>query len=260
MKVFIDMLGREVAINFPLRRIISLVPSQTELLYDLGLDEQIIGITKFCVHPGEWFRSKRRVGGTKQLHIDIIRELNPDLVIANKEENDQSQVEEIAKEFPVWVSDIRTVDDALTMITSIGGIVDRKDKADTLAEDIRQSFTALPQSTTSKRVAYFIWYRPWMTAGGDTFISSVIEKLGWRNLFQGQSRYPEVDLSQLAADSPDLVLLSSEPFPFKAKHIAEIKQMLPAADVRLVDGEMFSWYGSRMLKAVPYFRQLLTEE
>lgn len=254
---FVDMIGAKVDISYPPQRIVSLVPSQTELLFDLGLEEQTVGITKFCVHPEEWFRHKTRVGGTKQINIDKIRELQPDLIIANKEENEKTQIEALAAEFPVWTSDIKTLDDSLRMISELGLITDREEKANSVVNDISTGFASLLTATKPKRVAYFIWYRPWMSIGADTFISTMISAIGWQNVFADKQRYPEISLEELKKKAPELVLLSSEPFPFKEKHIAEIKAVLPDAEVALVDGEMFSWYGSRLLKAIPYFEELV---
>lgn len=256
-KSIIDMMGREVEFNYPPQRIVSLVPSQTELLYDLGLEEEVVGITKFCVHPEEWFRSKTRVGGTKKLNIEKIKELKPDLIIANKEENEREQIEELAKEFPVWISDIQNIPQALQMIQVVGLLVDKEEKANSLVDDIVAGFTALNKAAQSKRVAYFIWYNPWMSVGHDTFINNMIQTVGWQNVMSDKTRYPELTLDELKAYNPELVLLSSEPYPFKEKHVQEIKAVLPNADVRLVDGEMFSWYGSRMMKAIPYLSELV---
>ena len=256
-RVFTDMIGKEVTVGFPPKRIVSVVPSQTELLYDLGLDDEVVGITKFCVHPNEWFRNKKRVGGTKTLHLDIIRSLQPDLIIANKEENTKEQVEELAAEFPVWTSDIQTLDQALAMITQVGQIVGRGEQALTLAKEIQFGFDNLAAAALPRRVAYFIWRNPWMSVGGDTFINDMIHRIGWTNVLGDKQRYPEIDLADLKEKNVDLVLLSSEPYPFKDIHIAEIKAALPNADVRLVDGEMFSWYGSRMKKAVSYLSEIL---
>jgi len=257
MRSFTDMMGREVEIAFPPKRIVSVVPSQTELLHDLGLEDEVVGITKFCIHPDSWFRSKARIGGTKKLDIDKIRALKPDLIIANKEENEQAQIEALAAEFPVWISDIQTLPQALQMIQVVGLITDREMKANEIVDKIVQGFTKLQRAASAKKVAYFIWYNPWMSVGGDTFISNMIRTIGWHNVLADKSRYPEVRLEELKAHDPELVLLSSEPFPFKDKHIAEVKAVLPNADVQLVDGEMFSWYGSRMLKAVAYLQALV---
>jgi ABC-type Fe3+-hydroxamate transport system substrate-binding protein len=257
IRIITDMLGRDVELRFPPKRIVSVVPSQTELLHYLGLEDEVVGITKFCVHPDSWFRNKTRIGGTKKLNIEKIRELQPDLIIANKEENEREQIEELAKEFPVWISDIQNIPQALQMIQVTGQLTDKEAKANELVDEIVMGFTNLQKATTPKRVAYFIWYNPWMSVGGDTFISNIIQTIGWHNVLQHESRYPEVNLEQLKELNPELVLLSSEPFPFKEKHMDEIKAILPDAEVKLVDGEMFSWYGSRMKEAVGYFSNLI---
>jgi ABC-type Fe3+-hydroxamate transport system substrate-binding protein len=255
--VYRDMIGNEVVLRFPPKRIVSLVPSQTELLYDLGLDEEVVGITKFCVHPNSWFRGKTRIGGTKTVHMDIVRSLQPDLVIANKEENTKDQVEELASLYPTWVSNIQTIAEGLQMIQQVGALTGKRQKADELVVQIEAAFSALPKPAIAKRVAYFIWRKPWMCAGGDTFISDMIARIGWTNVLADTERYPEIELEALTDKDIDLVLLSSEPYPFKDAHITEIKSILPDADVMLVDGEMFSWYGSRMLKASAYMAELL---
>ena len=259
-RIFTDMMGRAVETSYPPRRIVSIVPSQTELLYDLGLDDEVVGITKFCVHPQSWFRSKTRVGGTKQLHIDKIMSLQPDLIIANKEENLREQVEELAQHFPVWISDIKNIEDGLDMIRSVGSLVDREEQANSIASDIAAGFKMLQQAEIKKRVAYFIWRQPWMSVGGDTFISNVIETIGWENVLKYKERYPEITLEDTAGHKPDMILLSSEPYPFKEKHVEEVRAVLPDAEVSLVDGEMFSWYGSRMMKAIPYFSELIQKQ
>ena len=251
------MMGRGITINYPPRRIISLVPSQTELLYDLGLKDEVIGITKFCVHPHEWFRNKQRIGGTKNVNMDLVRSLQPDLIIANKEENTQAQVEELAALFPTWVSNIQTIDDGLQMIRDVGALVGKSERAQLLTTDITNGFNNLKKAAVPQRVAYFIWRNPWMCAGGDTFINNMIEHMGWTNVLSGKMRYPEIALQELADKQVNKILLSSEPYPFKDAHIAEIKAVLPDAEVLLVDGEMFSWYGSRMLEATAYLRKLI---
>lgn len=252
-----DQLGRKVEIPSPPKRIISLVPSQTELLADLGLDQEVTGITKFCVHPEEWFRSKKRVGGTKKLNLDVIHALKPDLILANKEENEKEQLEILMQEFPVWVSDVNTLSDALNMIRSVGEITGKKEKAVEMAREIATRFEKLAQTLNTKpqtpnRCAYFIWRKPWMIAGNDTFIHEMLSYCGLENYFGHLSRYPEIALEKLEPDYP-LLLLSSEPFPFKEKHAEEIRRDIPGAKILFVDGEMFSWYGSRLLKTADYF-------
>ncbi|HMH22451.1 MAG TPA: helical backbone metal receptor [Puia sp.] len=271
MSHFTDQLGRTITLDQRPRRIISLVPSQTELLYSLGLNEEVTGITKFCVHPETWFRSKPRVGGTKDVRIASVRELKPDLIIANKEENDKEQIEELSRHYPVWISDIGTLTEALQMITAIGELTGKEKEARALATEIgdrfatlkvpQHSVTSLPHQglspATPPRTAYFIWRRPWMVAGGDTFIHDMLHRCGLTNLFADKARYPSIELEALAASGCELVLLSSEPYPFREKHIAEIRAVLPQADIRLADGELFSWYGSRLLEAPAYFQNLL---
>jgi ABC-type Fe3+-hydroxamate transport system substrate-binding protein len=257
MPISTDQLGRTIELSQPPKRVISLVPSQTELLFDLGLEQEVIGITKFCVHPRKWLQTKTKVGGTKQLHMDVIKDLNPDLIIANKEENVREQIEELQKQYPVWISDINTLDDALKMIVTVGEMVDRIAGAKLMATSIAENFGNLKTTLTKGiRAAYLIWKEPYMVAGGSTFINNMMQRCGFENVFSYQPRYPEVYIEDLQSLQCELVLLSSEPYPFKEKHIRELEGLLPRTIILLVDGEMFSWHGSRLLKAPPYFKQL----
>ena len=286
------------------RRIVSLVPSQTELLYHLGLDEEVIGITKFCVHPEKWFRKKERVGGTKTIDIEKIKSLKPDLVIANKEENLKEQVEELSGYVQVYVSDIKNLEDALQMIKDVGNLINREDEANKLVSQINEQFDHLKEFILSTNqqtdlstnvhlnistfqhinlkqqlnTAYLIWKNPYMAAGGDTFINDMMQRCGFNNIFKYIARYPEVNIEQSTLQpinnstiqllnnstskpfnpsSLQLLLLSSEPYPFKQKHIAELQQQLGGTRILLVDGEMFSWYGSRLSHAADYFIKLI---
>ncbi len=256
MPVFKDQTGRKIPLNKTPGRIISLVPSQTELLYDLGLHNEVIGITKFCVHPEEWFRTKSRVGGTKQLNIEKIWRLQPELIIANKEENVKEQIEELEKHFPVWISDVRNLQDAFEMINRIGELVTKKETAETLIEQIKTNFSQLQISNRKPQTCYLIWQNPYMSVGGDTFINSMMEAAGFENIFKEQHRYPEIRIEELRILNTELLLLSSEPFPFKQKHVEELQPQLPHTKIILADGQMFSWYGSRLLKAPGYFKEL----
>lgn len=251
--VFRDQLNREVKLSGAPQRVVSIVPSQTELLYDLGLGDRVVGITRFCVHPHEWFRSKTRVGGTKAVHIERVRSLQPDLIIANKEENTQADVEALMQIAPVWISDIVTMQDALDMITRIGELTDTLPRALEIANGIQSGFDQLQHCMQPKRVLYLIWENPIMAAGQGTFIHSVIEHLGWKNVLAEEPRYPELTEEDLPFLQPDLILLSSEPFPFKEKHLLYYQQRCPKAEIRIVDGELFSWYGSRLLHTSAYF-------
>ena len=264
-RIFVDQLGREVSVNYPPKRIVSIVPSQTELLFELGLDDEIIGITKFCIHPIEKFATRAKVGGTKKLRIDEIRRLQPDLIIGNKEENTQSEIELLMQEFPVWMSDICNLDDAMKTIQLIGEMVDRGPEAAYLNHLINAGFTDLQTLALNhginQSVAYVIWKDPYMFAGRNTFIDDVLRKIGLNNAIV-TDRYPSLSLEEFKALNCELVFLSSEPYPFKKKHIEELQLLLPKAKILLVDGEMFSWYGSRLIKAVQYlfnFQQQLTK-
>lgn len=260
MPSFTDQLNRKIFLPSLPQRIVSLVPSQTELLYDLGLGERVVGITKFCVHPEEWFRGKTRVGGTKTINIEKVLSLQPDLIIANKEENIKEQIDALSEKTPVWVSDVNNLEDACNMIIQVGEITDTVSKATIIVEKVREGFDCLQiarqQITNDLRCAYLIWRDPYMTIGGDTFIHDLLSRCGLQNVFTNRERYPSVTLTELKGQQCQLVLLSSEPYPFKEKHIAEIQEALPAAKVLLVDGEMFSWYGSRLIRSATY---LLTQ-
>lgn len=261
-KTFTDQLGNEITINYPPKRIISLVPSQSELLFDLGLNTEVIGITKFCIHPIEKFASCTKVGGTKKLRLDVIRDLQPDLIIGNKEENTRSEIEQLMQEFPVWMSDIETLEDSMKTIEQIGQLVDRSPEASYLNHLILAGFTDLQAlaltKNINKRVAYVIWKDPYLMAGRNTFIDDIMRKIGLTNVID-IPRYPETTFASIADKNCDFVFLSSEPYPFKDKHIEEIQLALPHAKVMLVDGEMFSWYGSRLVKAINYFFHLQDE-
>lgn len=214
--------------------------------------DEIVGITKFCIHPEELFRTRTRVGGTKQLNLDKIRALQPDLIIGNKEENERVQIEQLRDEFTVWMSDISSVEDMFRMIAEIGQICDRAVRAKEIAVGICNSLGRVRNFFPPRRVAYFIWNKPWMVAAQNTFIDHVLSHLGLLNAFAGQSRYPEISTAELQRVKPDLCFLSSEPYPFKEVHVAEMKRLLPGAEIRIVDGEVFSWYGTRLLHLENY--------
>lgn len=239
-------------------RIVSLVPSQTELLHHLGLEKEVIGITKFCIHPEEWFRAKTRVGGTKTLHLDKIKSLQPDLILANKEENEREQVEELAKHFPVWVTDVSNLEEALQMIETIGALTGKSSNAGALKNGIENGFNQLSFLTNSqkRRVCYLIWKDPYLTVGGDTFIHNMLQQAHFENMFSGEKRYPEVAIEELQKRNCELLLLSTEPYPFTQKHIAFLQPQLPNTKIITVDGELFSWYGSRLQWAPAYFKAL----
>jgi ABC-type Fe3+-hydroxamate transport system substrate-binding protein len=234
-------------------RIISLVPSLTEFLFDIGLEKQVVGITKFCVHPKEWFQSKDRIGGTKNINIEKIKSLLPSIVIASKEENVKDQVEALQQFTTVVLTDISTFDNACGTLLKLAEVLGKAEKGKEIVHQIQQSFRQ-PADTLQSSL-YFIWRDPYYAAGADTFITSMMKLAGFENLIVAD-RYPEVSIEQIQKLNPEYVLLSSEPYPFKQKHIDELQHFLPNTKIVLVDGEYFSWYGSRMLGAKKYFEQL----
>lgn len=239
------------------QRIVSLVPSQTELLHYLGLEEEVVGITKFCVHPEVWFRSKTRVGGTKTLHLDRIDALEPTLILGNKEENTKEQIEALAEKYRVWVSDVRTLSDALDMIRTVGELCDRQEAGLKLSENIATKFEReLVPAPRSLRVLYLIWRKPYMGVGSDTFIHDMLQQAGFDNVLSDRTRYPELNAEEIQALNPDIIMLSSEPYPFKEAHVQEFSRLCPTAVITKVDGELFSWYGSKLLQSPAYIRTL----
>jgi ABC-type Fe3+-hydroxamate transport system substrate-binding protein len=239
-------------------RIVSVVPSQTELLWSLGLQEEVVGITRFCVHPADWHRSKPRVGGTKKLDIDKIRSLHPTLIIANKEENTPEDVAELETFCPVWTSNVACFDDAIDMIKRVGHMTGKDEKAASLINEITLEFDTL-RFSRKYRSAYLIWKNPWMAAGGNTFISDMLRACGLKNVLEDKLRYPVVEPAMLKQLKVEVLLLSSEPYPFKMSDLEDLSKILPKVKIILVDGEMFSWYGSRMMYAAAYFRSLREE-
>ncbi|HUC79299.1 MAG TPA: helical backbone metal receptor [Flavisolibacter sp.] len=256
MLFFTDQLQREIAIAAVPKRIVSLVPSQTELLYDLGLENEVIGITKFCVHPSHWFRNKQRIGGTKNVAIEKVLSLQPDLVIANKEENVKEQIDLLAAQVPVWISDINNLQQALEMTTAVGDLTGKIEEAKQITQKIEAGFVQLQQHQKKLRTAYLIWKDPYMTVGNDTFIHDMLSRNGFENVFGQQQRYPVITMNDLKEQNCQMLLLSSEPYPFQQKHLTELQQQLPETKIILADGEMFSWYGSRLIQSAGYFQSL----
>lgn len=251
-------------------RIVSLVPSITELLYDLGLEEQVVGITKFCVHPDHWFRSKTRIGGTKNITVDKIRSLSPSIVIASKEENIKEQVDAITSFAEVLLTDIKNLDDALTMIQLIGEKTNTSEKAGSIIQKIKTNFANLLIPILDRagkenlitpnpklRACYLIWKDPYMTVGADTFIHDMLSHCGFENVFGNQLRYPVITVDDIRKANPSHLFLSSEPYPFSEKHIEALQKEFPITNIQFVDGEYFSWYGSRLIDAANYFKTLI---
>jgi len=248
-------MGQELELNVPAIRIVSLVPSQTEFLHALGLEEEVVGITKFCIHPKEWWKSKKRVGGTKNVDFEKVKALQPDLIIGNKEENDKENISRLESICPIWMSDISTLEDSYEMMLSLGELAGKSSEAKAIVDKIKEGFSQLKPIAAYPKVAYFIWKKPWMAAGSDTFIHQMLEKCGFQNAVQS-TRYPELQENDFP--EVDFVFLSSEPYPFKEQDVNEVEKLFPKAKIVIVDGEYFSWYGSRLLDAPTYFQQLIT--
>ena len=254
-----DMMGRSLFLTQDPQKIISLVPSITELLYHLGLGERVVGITKFCIHPGIWKKEKTIIGGTKTINFNAISKLEPDLIIANKEENSEEDISKLAQNYPVWLSDISTFDDALHAIEWIGEITQSEKQAQRINFSIHKSWSRINPFEYKKRTClYLIWNDPIMIAGKGTYIDDILTRINFENLAD-KSRYPVVSIENIKALDPEFLFLSSEPFPFKEQHINYFSKALTKTKVILVDGEMFSWYGSRMSLAGDYFSKFLKE-
>ena len=242
------------------QKIVSLVPRQTELLFDLVLENEIVGLTKFCVHPFHAKQSTTIVGGTKNIKIEKIKALNPDIILCNKEENTKEIVEACSEICTVHVSDIFTMEDAMDLIKYYGDIFNKRVEASAMIQKLefkRNDFKNYIQNKEVLSVAYFIWRKPWMVAANQTFINHLLELNKFHNIYSNKERYPEVELKKIRLEGdPELVFLSSEPYPFKEEHAFEVGRFTHHAKTVFVDGEMFSWYGSRLLKSFDYFKKL----
>lgn len=262
MNIYKDQLYRSVVLHDKPKRIVSLVPSQTELLCDLGLKDHLVGVTKFCVHPRSIRDEVTVVGGTKQIHLDKIRLLQPDIILCNKEENTLEIVQECVKIAPVHISDVLEFSDCLELIGMYGSIFGVETRATELQERLQAQlldFKEFVEDYPRFRTAYFIWKSPWMVAANDSFINYLMEIQGFDNHFGHLSRYPEIQIDESSLEGVELILLSSEPYPFKEDDTNILKDIVPSAKILLVDGEMFSWYGSRLTQAFVYFKRLHQE-
>jgi ABC-type Fe3+-hydroxamate transport system substrate-binding protein len=254
---FTDQLNVTILLDVTPKRIVSLVPSQTEFLFEIDLDEEVVGITKFCIHPSHWLKTKTIVGGTKNVDIEKVRSLKPDLIIGNKEENTKEDIEKLREIAPVWMSDIFNLEDALEMMNSIGRMVGKHEETQELVDNIKGQFDSFKAIISKLSVLYLIWRKPYIGVATDTFIDDMLKRCGFNNILSDHTRYPT--LEDFGTLNPDVLLLSSEPYPFKEKHLSELKAIFPDSKIKFVDGELFSWYGSRLQKSVEYFRRICNE-
>lgn len=249
----VDQLCRTVVIPNKPERIISLVPSITELLFDLGLDNEIVGITDYCILPKDKVADKTRIGGVKQIDLSAIEELSPDFVLASKEENDRDEIMELQKHYPVWVSDVHTLNDVFSMIESIGVMVNRMGIAQRLVGEMKSGFDMLP-AYLPMQAAYLVWNNPCIVAATGTLIDEIMQKCGLTNVYKHLEGYPQIDRGSLG--SADIILLTSEPYSFDIGEIESFKQDFPQQEVYCVDGLMFSWYGSHLRLTPAYLKHL----
>lgn len=260
MNLFKDQLGREISFKTPPKRIISLVPSQTELLCDLALENELVGITKFCVHPYHLKATKTIVGGTKKVDFAKIKALQPDFILCNKEENSYAFLPELEKIAPTYFSDINSIQDSINLITDLGIILNRRTESSNLIAKIDfklNDFKNFIKDKPSRKVAYFIWTNPWMVAGNDTYINEMLKLNKFENIYENMSRYPKIEINRIRHEGdPEVIILSSEPFPFKDEHAMEIGTYTNRAITVFADGELFSWPGSRVLLSFDYFKKL----
>lgn len=257
-KIVTDHLGREVAFTYPPKRIISICPGITDTLFSLNLEDEIVGRTRYCIYPTDKVEGVKAVGGTKEIKMEVVHQLKPDLIIAEKEENTKEIVEEISQHYPVFVAEVLSIESAYNMIHDIGEVTDRKKEASTLVKKIESKFQSLPIKH-GRRVGYVIWKKPYMVVGKSTYINSILESMGFINPFtEFVGRYPAITIEDFQCANLDYIFLATEPFPFKEKHFEEFQQFLPTVKPMIIDGEMF-WYGPRMIHAAEYFTKILKE-
>lgn len=260
MRASQDQLGRPISMKAVPKRIVSLVPSQTELLYQLGLENELIGITKFCVHPYHLKATKEIVGGTKKVDFQKIKALKPDFILCNKEENSFDFLPKLEEIAPTYFSDVCSIQDSIDLIQSLGMLLGRRTEAKNLILKIDfklKEFKSFMIEQPTRKVAYFIWANPWMVAGNDTYIQELLKLNKFDNVFKHMSRYPKIEIERIRHEGdPDVIILSSEPFPFKDEHALEIGTYANRSVTVFGDGEMFSWFGYRLLLALDYFKLL----
>ena len=240
----IDDLGRKVLINTPPKRVVSLVPSLTLTLSDLGIEKQLVGITRFCIYPEHLIDSLPIIGGPKNIDVEKILWLKPDIVFAVKEENEKKQILELAKKVPVVVFDIYNPEDAFKMMKTLGEIFKKNEKAANLTLKIKHALVHFPIQGNGVRAIYLIWKKPWMAAGTKTYIGSMLKKAGFQNIVEG--RYPEINMKLM--DQADTILLASEPYHFKEEDKQALQLLFPDKTVKIVSGELFTWFGTYLLR------------
>jgi ABC-type Fe3+-hydroxamate transport system substrate-binding protein len=242
----------------PNARIVSLVPSITELLCDLGLAAQVVGRTGFCIHPWDVVQGIPKVGGTKDVNLDKIRQLAPTHVVLNIDENEKPTADALAEFVPnLVVTHPLQPHDNVALARLMGGVFDREPQAAAWCAEFEAEYALLRAAPKGppQTMLYCVWQDPWMTISRDTYIARMLAEIGWSVPELGEARYPEFRWSRELIDGIDGVLLSSEPYRFTEAH-ADVLGRQIGKPVLLVDGEMMSWYGSRSLQGLKYLREL----
>ena len=242
-------------VNLKADKIISLVPSITETLFYLGLGDKIVGITKWCKYPETEVKKKTKIGGVIGINIEKIKNLKPDLIFAVKEENDKNEIEKLSEFTNVYVDEIINLKDAFQQIINIGKLTETEKKSKKLVNNIKLDFTEISNFNNLK-CAYLVWNNPLMLVGGNTFINSILESCNFKNVFDDKISYPKITINEINKKNPDIIFLCSEPFEFKEKHKIDFKEKFPNKNILLVDGEIFTWYGSHLLKTKEYCEKI----
>lgn len=269
----IDAIGQEhlpAARERAAPRIVSLVPSLTELLCDLGLAPLLVGRSGFCIHPAETVRAIPKVGGTKDVNIEKIRKLGATHLIVNIDENEKPMVDQLAQFIPhIIVTHPLGPRDNLPLYRLLGGIFGAEKEAESLCTAFEQEYATLAavranHNMPPRTMLYCIWKDPWMTISDDTYIARMLAEIGWTcwstpQLAAAGARYPKFEWTDAVAQAIDGVLLSTEPYRFTEAHVDALERQI-GKPVELVDGEMLSWYGSRAIRGLRYLRDLIQQE
>jgi len=261
MIVVQDQLGKEHQFEQMPKRIVCLVPALTETLFDLGLEDELVGITTSCSHPYHLRVTKTTVGGPKQVDVDQIKLLQPDVIIGNKEENSAEDIARLQAICPVWMADVQTLDQNFQLLERLGQLFNKRTEASKWIDKIRfaqKDFMAFVSDKTAYKTAYFMGREPFIVAGGATFIQELLTINQFENVYAGrEEQYPEVEVRKIRIQGdPELVFLPSIPYPFEEEHAFEIGRFTHHGKTVFVDGEMFSWYGTHVHKAFDYFKQI----
>ena len=247
-----DHLNRTVTLSSVPKRVVSLVPSVTETIADMGFASCLVAVTRFCKYPSDVVTTLPKIGGPKKVDIQKIVDLKPDLVVAVKEENDKEQILSLMERVPVFVFDINTIGDSFDMLDRLGAIFNRSEVSARWIRRIQEKMAHYKPGRLAQKTLYIIWKKPWMAAGKSTFIGSMMQLAGFDNMISG--RYPEIDEKEMSR--AEIILLATEPYHFKASDRAELQAKYPDKEIVIIDGEMFTWYGTHMLQAIDYFAHL----